>query len=320
MAKAKEKVTKYDVPALVITPDKPTLAEGNFTDVENELKKWSLAVSKMALTEDNLDEVQLIKKAAVAVRNQIKAKVEAAKKLLFNDPKSIFEARMEALFKLVATVETKADEVLVKIEDERKDGINEVLDDYKAKFQETYKLADEYLELIEYKKNYYNKGMDEKSRKDDLEQQFKDQKKAQDAYAANVRLITVSCKGEPRLNVDRYIRDLAVSDVATIVEEIQKEKDRLKELDNPQQTTSTTTAIEVDAEVVETATSEETKKLVLGVPSTISWLSDFPGRKTSMKIEISYPCDLGDSLKELFEGLKPHGIKIKRIKQEEVAF
>jgi len=319
---AKEKTTNYDVPALVLTPEKPTLVTGNFEDVEKTLKKWSVTVSKMTLTEDNLDEVQAIKKAAVAVRNQLDAKVKAAKKLLFNDPKSIFEARMEALFTLIASVETKANEVLDKVEDERKGCVNEVLDHYKTEFQKHYKLDDEYLGRIEYKKNYYNKGMDEKSRKDDLEQQFKDQKKAQGAYDANVRLINATCKDEPRLAVDRYIRDLAVSDVATIIEEIEVEKLRLAKIDSPQTTTTTATA--ADAEVVgedeAQSISDETKKLVLGVPSSISWLTDFPGRKTSMKIEISYPCDLGESLKELFEGLKPYGIKIKQIKQKEVVF
>ena len=54
----------------------------------------------------------------------------------------------------------------------------------------------------------------------------------------------------------------------------------------------------------------------MGVPSTINFATDFPGRTKSMKIEITYPCDLGDALKELFAGLKPFGIKIKPVKEE----
>jgi hypothetical protein len=155
--------------------------------------------------------------------------------------------------------------------------------------------------------------MEEKPRKDDLEEQFKDLKKKQDAYEANVRLIISMCKDEVRLNIERYIRDLVSSDVATIIEEIQREKERLAGIN----TTQTTTSSAVEAEEV---TSEETKKLVLGVPGTINFSTDFPGRTSTIKIQITYPCDLGDSLKELFEGLKPFGIKIKQIKEKEVVF
>ena len=325
MAKMKEEITTeqngYEVPALIIAPDKPTLVTGNFEEIEKTLTKWAKKVSKMALTVDNLDEVQAIKKAAVAVRNQLDAKVEAAKKVLFNDPKKIFEARMKALFTLIAAVESETAAVLDKVEAERRDCINEVLDHYRVEFQKQYKLDEEHFAQVEYRKNYYNKGMEEKLRKDDLEQQFKDLKKKQDAYEANVRLIISSCKDEVRINVERYIRDLVTSDVATIIEEIQKEKERLTGIDTTQgTTTATATAVEAEEVTPEEVTPEEVKTLVLGVPGTINWQTDFSGRTSTIKIQLIYPCDLGDSLKELFEGLKPFGIKIKQIKEKEVVF
>lgn len=312
MTKAKEvDAVPYEVPALVVTPEKPAVLSGNFDAVEKTLKKWVVKVSKMTLTEDNLDEVQSIKKAAVALRNQLDAKVEATKKLFFNDPKKIFEARMKSLYGFIAKVEEKTDEVLEKLEQERRDSINEVLDHYKAKFQEKYQLDGEmFLSRIEYKKNYYNKGMDEKARKDDLEQQFKDLEKEQNAFSANLRLIKTACKDEPRLNHVRYIRDLSTTDVASIIEEIEAEKKRLHDLDN--QETTTTTSSSVECEVV----NEKPKKVVLGIPADIKFASDFPGRTKTMKIQITYPCDLGDSLTALFEELRQHGIKIKPIKEE----
>jgi len=319
MAKTKD-AEVYDVPALVITPDKAPVITGNYEMIEKTLEKWKTKVSKMSLTEDNLDEVQSIKSAAVAVRNSLDRTVEATKKALFNDPKKIFEARVKSLFSLIAEVETKADTVLDKIEQERRDGINEVLDHYKEKFQEKYQLDGQHYAHLEYRKNYYNKGMDEKTRKDDLEQQFKDLKKAQDAHAANIRLINAACKGEPRLNVERYIRDLSTSDVATIVEEINAEKQRLVDLDNQttaETTTETTSTVNtVDEDDSGEPTSEETKKIIIGAAATINFDTDFPGRTRQMKIQITYPCDVGDALTELFEKLKPYGIKIKQLKEE----
>jgi hypothetical protein len=77
MAKKKD-AEVYDVPALVITPDKAPAVTGNYAAIEAVLEKWNAKVSSMKLTEDNLDEVLSIKKAAVAVRNQIDTRVDAA--------------------------------------------------------------------------------------------------------------------------------------------------------------------------------------------------------------------------------------------------
>jgi len=321
---AKEKDAEvYEVPALTITPDKAPVVTGNYEAIEKTLEKWKAKVLKMDLTEDNLSEVQTIKSAAVAVRNSLDRTVEATKKMLFNDPKKIFEARVKLLFSLIADVESKADTVLDKIDQERRDSINEVLDHYKTEFQKKYQLDDQHLAHLEYRKNYYNKSMEEKTRKDDLEQQFKDLKKAQDAHNAGVKLIQATCNGEPRLNVRRYIRDFDSGiDVATVVEEINAEKQRLTDLDNDtatETTTETAGAVNADdAEEGEPAT-EETEKIVIGTADGIDFSTDFPGRIKKMKLQLSYPCDLSDALTQLFEKLRPYGIKIKQI-HEEVAF
>jgi hypothetical protein len=310
----------YDVPALVITPDKAPAVTGNYAAIEAVLEKWSAKVSSMKLTEDNLDEVLSIKKAAVAVRNQIDAKVDAAKKALFNDPKKIFEARMKSLYSLVANVEGAADEVLGKLEQERVAGINEVIDHYVEKFQSQYNLDEEHLARIERKKSYYNKTVEEKIRKDDLEQQFKDLKKDQDAYAANIRLIKATCKDEPRLNVQHWIDQLRYDDVATITEAIIAEKQRLRELDRQElESTQTTSSavVDVGCEVVGEAESAPIK---LGVPCHIDFDSDFKGRTKAMKIELVYPCDLGDALTQLFAELKQYGIKVRPVKEKEAVF
>jgi hypothetical protein len=320
MPKAKKADAEaYAVPALVITPDKAPAVSGNYEAIEAVLAKWAKQVSSMKLTEDNLDEVSSIKRAAVAVRNQIDAKVDSAKKLLFNDPKKIFDARMKALYALVASVEGAADKVLNRLEEERVAGINEVIDHYVEKFQAQYNLDEERLSRVERKKSYYNKTAEEKARKDDLEQQFKDLKKDQDAYAANIRLIKATCKEEPRLNVQHWIDRLRYADVATITEAIIAEKQRLRELDR-QETGSTQTASsaveDVDYEVVGEGEAES-EPVKLGIPCHIDFNSDFKGRTKTMKIELVYPCDLGDALTQLFAELKQYGIKVRPVKEEE---
>jgi len=322
MAKKKD-VAAYDVPMLVVTPDKLPEVGGNYEAIEKVLKQWKANVLKMDLTADNLEEVTVVKKAAVAVRNNLDRVITAAKKALFNDPKAIFEARAKTLYSLVADVEGKADEVLKELEAQRVAEVNQVLDNYKEKFQEQYQLTDAYLPLINYPKDFYNKTVPkgyssmDKYWKESLEAQFKELKKSFDAYTANVRLIQATCKDEARLNVKHWIDQLAVADVASILESISSEKERLRELDKPQATTTTTTASEavaVEAEVVDA--TAEAKKMILGIPATLNFNTDFPGRTKKMQLEIVYPCDLGDALSELFKQLKTYGIKCRALKEE----
>jgi hypothetical protein len=317
MAKAKEEIT--NVPALVVTPEKAPVVSGNFEQIEAYLQKWRKQVSKMEMTESNMDQVRLIKKEAVAYRNSLMKIQNDIKKTYFNDPKAVFEAKMGQLLGVVGEVETAADHVLEIEERERVASINEVIDHYIGKFQTQYNLDEEHLARVERKKSYYNKTAEEKARKDDIEQQFKDLKKDQDAYAANIRLIKATCKDEPRLNVQHWIDRLRYDDVATITEAIIAEKQRLQDLDKQEPETGTTqtasSAVEdADYEVVEEGDTE-TGKVVLGVPSHMDFSSDFKGRTKSMKIELIYFCDQGDALTQLFAELRQYGIKIRTVKE-----
>jgi hypothetical protein len=322
------------VPALVVTPTKAPAVSGNFEVIKRYLQGWKRKVTAMEMTEDNMEEVRVIKKEAVQYRNSLTKIQSDVKKLYFNDPKAVFDANMGTLLAVIGEVEKAADDVLAKEEQERLDGINEILDHYKAKFQEQYGLAEPYLARIEYKKNYYNKttpagypSMD-KFQKDDIEQQFKALKKEMEAIHANIRLVKATCEGESRLNVMSWIKQLDHSDVATVIEEITAERQRLRDLDRtPLPEPENTGTEDAEYEIVdenteepspEEAGSNEEEKIVLGVTSGIDFTSDFKGRNKELKIKITYPCDLSDALTEVFKRLTVYGIKLKVI--EEVAF
>jgi hypothetical protein len=315
MAKAKEEIA--GVPALVVTPEKAPAVSGNFEQIKAYLQKWKQKMLAMKMTEDNLEEVRVIKKEASQYRNSLTKIQSDVKKLYFNDPKAVFDTQMGVLLAVVGEVEEAADKVLAKEEQERVAGIDEVIDHYIDKFQGQYNLDEEHLARIERKKSYYNKTAEEKARKDDIEQQFKDLKKDQDAHAANIRLIKTTCKDEPRLNVQHWIDQLQYDDVATITESIIAEKQRLRELDNQEAAsaqTASSASEDADYEVVDEGDAE-TGKVTIGVPCHIDFSSDFKGRTKSMKIELVYPCDLGDAITELFAELKQYGIRVRTIKE-----
>jgi peptidyl-tRNA hydrolase len=240
------------------------------------------------------------------------------KKQLFNDPKKMFEALVKPLSTLANEIESLADAVLAKEDQERIADINQVLDGYKAKFQQEYALDESLLTRIEYKKNYYNKTAKEKARKDDLEAQFKELKKEQDTYAANIRLIEFGCKDDPRLNAAHWVDQLQYEGIATIIVSIEQEKKRLAELDKSGVPVMAETETEAETET-KTAIAPDEKavvdKVVLGVIAGLDLASDFPGREKSITIKLTYPCDLGDALTELFKRLREHGVKCKVSKE-----
>jgi hypothetical protein len=319
MAKAKEETTS--VPALIVTPDKAPVVSGNFEQIEAYLQKWQTQVSKMDMTESNVEQVRLIKKEASAYRNSLIKIQNDIKRTYFNDPKAVFEAKMGSLLGVVSKVEAAADKVLAVEEKERVDGINEVIDHYIENFQGQYGLDEGRLSRIERKKSYYNKTADEKARKDDIELQFKDLKREQDAHAASIRLVEAACKDEPRLNAQHWIDRLRQDDVAIVTEAVTAEKHRLQELDRQERDAAVAQTVssaveDVDCEVAAEYVPER-KNAVLGipVPNYINFHSDFKGRTKTMRIELVYPCDLGDALTQLFAELKHCGIKVRALKE-----
>lgn len=328
MPKAKQSETA-GVPALVVTPSKAPVVSGNFEDIQGYLQKWKQKVLSMEMTEDNMEEVRVIKKEAVQYRNSLSKIQSETKKLYFNDPKAVFDAKMNTLLAVVDEVEKAADDVLAKEEAERLAGINEALNGYKAELQEQYKLDDGYLARVEYYKQFYNKTVPQgfasmdKFWKSELDGQFRALKKEQDAYAANIRLIEATCKDDPRLNLRHYIDRLQQDDVALIIEAIIAEKQRLRDLDTrPAQTAGTANAGVEDAEFEITVGGsppmEETGKTVIGVTDGIDFTTDFKDRKKKLRLDITYPCDLGDALTEVFKRLAAFGITSKPV--QEVAF
>lgn len=224
---------------------------------------------------------------------------------------------MKSLYSLVARVEGAADKILDKLEEERVDGINEVLDHYVEKFQAQYNLDEGRLARIERKKSYYNKTADEKARKDDIEQQFKDLKKEQEAYASGVRLIKATCLDEPRLNVEHWIEQMQYDDAATITEAIIAEKKRLRDLDKQGGASSTASSVIEDADYeVVGGGGGGAGKVTLGIPPHIDFTVDFKGRRKLMRVELDYPCELGDALTELFSHLRQYDIKVRPVKEK----
>ena len=293
--------------------------EANFEEVETYLKGVAAKYADLVFTDENIEQAKIIKAELVNLRTSL-TKIQAnVKSERFNNPKKIFDAKMDSLLSIIGSTESEIDQALSKEDQKRIDDINEALDAYKENFATFYSLEDRYLARIEYKKSYYNKTSIERESKADLEEQFKVLKAEQVARNGAIKLINRTLKDSPEINVQAQIDKLDGGlDVASILEWIETEQGRLAELKAPKQVVGvpgspedSTEYLADDEEEDEPAEEKSLAGRVLEDAEKIDFQSDFPKKTKSLSITITYPIDAGDALTALFNMLRDHGITTK---------
>ena len=313
---------KGDIPVLDLVPyfdekDNKVVLKGNYETVETYLKSRKDAILANKFSAKDLDTVLKYKKEAVAYRNALKTMETNGKRKYFNDPKDVYAGKVATLQAIVSEIEAATDKVLEKEEKKRIADINVVLDLYKDKFQQTYKLSGECLAEIVYRSGYYNKGAKEKETKDDLEAQFKVILDRENAKKAGIAIVTKLCSVDPRINVQHFLGRIGNVDIALIMGEIDEEVERLKEVDRKKieaPAPNTVTGVMRDSAPATPATDT----VVLGVTGKASeWAkSDFPGLEKVKTIEITYPVDLADAVGQVFTKLREFGVKIREVETQ----
>jgi hypothetical protein len=307
MARNDESTALVKMPTMVIKPQKSYEVEGNFEEVETYLKGVRAKYKDLVFSSDNIESAKVIKSELRTLRTSLEKIAKDVKTERFNSPKSIFDAKMNALLAITGEVEGQIDKALDAEDQKRIDELTQAFDDYKEHFQSIFSLEDSYLARIEYKKGFYNKTALEKDSKADIESQFKTLKAEQTARNGSVKLIQKACKDTPAINVDEQTAKLDRGiDVASILEWIDGEIERLAAVNAP-----------AEDEEDEEGAQEPPLKTAAGTVSRMSE-TDFPGKTKSMVISITYPVDLGDDLTKLFRALKEKGIIWRPVKPEEL--
>jgi hypothetical protein len=294
-------------------PVRAPVVNGNFDEIKAYIETRRKEVAELKPTDKNRSLLVALKKEAVAYRTSFTKLWSEIKELYFNGPKAINEAKAKEVLAEIAKLEAVSDQYLQKEENERIDNLNQAYGLYKASFQEKYGLSERYLDQVMMKPSYYNKtpADNEKRSKQDLEDQFIELKKMQDAEEARIRLVRNACAGNGLLNAEHWVGQLQFMDVAQVLEAVSVEKARLAALENPAQETGQR-AVDVDYEVV----ADDVPKLVIGTAEGIDFSSDFKERTKSQVFELVYPCDLGPSITELFKRLRAYGIKIRGVERQ----
>jgi hypothetical protein len=318
--------TTTRIPVLDVIPfvskDKAFEVKGNYDVVKNALTARRDEIVKKKFSAKDLDTVLAYKREARGYRTALESLEKDVKKRYFNGPKDIFAGQIASLQAIVADIEGKTDIILNAEEAKRTAELTSVFDIYKADFQDEYNLSEEGLGKIEYKQAYYNKTAKEAESKADIEQQFKDLHAAEEAQRKSEKLIRQTCEGNKLLDVEFYVRQLDTLDLASILGDIETEKNRLAAVKS-----GTPVGLGFDADKVQPVGAEQPDSssapaqdaVVIGVKgiagSFFSSGSDFPGKTKKRTIEIEYPIDFGDGITEVFKYLAQFGIKVRDKKE-----
>jgi hypothetical protein len=334
MAKAKA-AEQAALPPLVITPEKGMSVGGNFQAILDYLKLREKEVARMKLSEDNLDQAKLVIKEAGAYQKAVEERVKTMIALLFDGPKDVLKSKAQELYNAISRLKSSAEQVLDKVEEGRVADLNRAFSAYKETFQALYQLGEQELGRLELRKWYYNKTPpgNEKKAKDDLEQQFKDLKDAQDRRESDIKLVQALCVDEPRLNVQTWIDRLKLAPVSAIVTELAVEKERLAALDKPADSED-----QEEPEPDEAEDEDEDEDADVGegygpvaaqapapaldsdiLARMAAFETDFPGRTLKKSFELEYPCDMGDLVTELFKELRRLSVVARVLREEKVA-
>jgi hypothetical protein len=310
------KAADATMPELAIVPVKNYEVEGNFDDVKKFLEGVRAKYRDLVFTEDNIETAKIIKAELVSLRTSLTKIQTDVKKQRFNDPKKIFDAKMDALLAITGEVEAEIDAALSREDQKRIDEINEALEAYKDHFVTVYSLEPQYAERVEFKKSFYNKTAIEKESKADIESQCKSLAAEQKARNGSIKLIKKALAGTPEINVDEQIRKLDNGhDVVSILEWIEGEQERLASLAMPKSVGVAGVPADSrdyanDGEEQEEDVPTLTGKVV-DAAKKIDFSTDFPGKTKSLSVTITYPVDAGDALTELFKTLREYGITTK---------
>lgn len=320
--------------ALVIAKKTSTALEvkGNYEEVEEYLKSIVAKYEKESFTIDNIETVRAIKSEMVSYRTSLTKIERDVKAERFNEPKKAFQEKMRPLYELVDAIESKADETISVIENERIDNVTSVLDVYKAQVAKELNLPEEYSERIEYKKQYYNKGAKDSDTLADMKEQAKALSNEYTMRSNSEMLIkTAIGKYEQISTVDQISKlDVGIP-LQDILEFIENEKKRIDNINTPKSELDDIVS-NIDSDTVNN--DADTDCILVGNPiksiqdigfkadnivNQIDFSSDFirdNGEALTKKkrIEIEYPVDCGNELSRLFTLLEEFHITVKGIK------
>lgn len=249
---------------LVFEPAVPFEFKTNAPVVLAEIKTVLEKYKKLKITDKNFDEATLVKRKVVSLRTMLTNRKKEAMLKDCDPIKQKIAATFDTLLKEVTGLEETLDKQFAVFDKAAEDELRAILQGYVDELQDKYDLPEEYLGMIEFKKKYFNKGQKEKDTYDDLVAQFDDLKARNEERLGNIVLIESAIKDEPRFNRELLLEQLSYRSITAILQDINKEKERFKDLD----------------------AGKVPEKIVVGAPAKVGLLSGKKQKRVRLTVSI----------------------------------
>ena len=263
---------------LLFEPAAPFEFRSNSPVVLAEIKDVLAKYKKLKITDKNFDEATLVKRKVVSLRTMLTNRKKEATGLYCDPVKQKITTTYDTLIKEVTGLEKVLDDQFAVFDKITEDEIRAVCQGYIDEMQETHKLPDDYLAMVELKKKYFNKGQKEKDTYDDLKAQFEELDEKYKEYLGNIKLVECEIAGEVRFNRDLLVEQLSYRSLSAVLQDIKAEKERFAALDK----------------------GAPVKKITVGAPANVSLLAGKKVKKMVAVVRLMYN---EDAEKEIFDVL-----------------
>jgi hypothetical protein len=218
---------------IVAAPESPIKFKTNFAAAKASLSKRVAKYKGLKVTDENMEECKAVLKECVSTRTMLDATEKETIKLYIDAPKNTLKLGFTELRGIVGELEAALSEQFDVYEAERHEELTAVFNMYIKTFQEEFNLDQEFLDVIELRKSYYNKTAKESETRADIRAQFEEGKKAQQTKADDVNLVKTLCAGNVLLNVDQWVKQLEYRAASSVAADIQSEIARLSVVTAP---------------------------------------------------------------------------------------
>lgn len=228
MDREKDIAVSFRIADPVINGKGQIVVDTNYADVKKELQAKLDKYKDLALTEDNIALVELVKKEVRATRLAVDKSVKEYMALRLELPVNTLKAQKKDMLDYIDTVESHIDSLLAQYDQSRIDALNFVYNEYKKDVCAELGMNPDTTGIV-LGDEFYLKGA--RTNQKALKQKIRDMilgiKSAREKHDSDVKVVTLSC-GDT-LDAAPYIRQLEFKDVSAVLLEVSEDRKRREE-------------------------------------------------------------------------------------------
>jgi hypothetical protein len=224
-SRTKDVAVRFEISSPALDKKGNIVVQTNFSSLQKMLAAKLDKYKSLKLTDDNIAQVEFVKKECRDLRVSITKDCDAYLAEKLNLPVNMLKMQKKAAVDYVTSVETNMDSLLEQYDQTRIDALNATYELYRKQACKEYSMPD--TTVVAYDKTFYLKGAgrNQKELRDKIFLMVRMQHDACVKHDNDVKCITQACGEE--VDAEPYISQLAFRDVSAVLVQITAAKERL---------------------------------------------------------------------------------------------